>query len=39
MQRGRDKAAALKLLRKLRRNQAVEPELITTGGLALRSAS
>ena len=34
MQRGRDTQAALKLLRKLLRNQPVEPETITTDGLA-----
>lgn len=33
MQRGRDKDAALKLLRKLLHNQPVKPELITTEGL------
>ena len=33
MQRGRDKAAAMKLLRKLLHNQTVKPELITTDGL------
>ena len=39
MQRGRDKAAALKLLRKLLRNQPVKPELITTDGLASYGAA
>jgi transposase-like protein len=39
MQRGRDKAAALKLLRKLLHNQAVKPELITTDGLASYGAA
>ena len=33
MQRGRDTAAALRLLRKLLRNQPVEPESIVTDGL------
>lgn len=33
MQRGRDTAAALKLLRKLLHNQPVKPERITTDGL------
>ena len=39
MQRGRDKAAALKLLRKLLHNQPVKPELITTDGLASYGAA
>jgi putative transposase len=39
MQRGRCKASAFKLLRKLLRNQPVEPELITTDGLASYGAA
>jgi transposase-like protein len=39
LQRGRDKAAALKLLRKLLRNQPVKPELTTTDGLASYKAA
>lgn len=39
MQRGRDKAAALKLLRKLLRSQPVTPELIITDGLASYGAA
>lgn len=34
VQRRRDNEAALKLLRRLLRNQPVEPERITTDGLA-----
>jgi putative transposase len=39
MQRGRDKAAALKMLRKLLRNQPVKPEPITTDGLGSHGAA
>ena len=39
MQRGRDKAAALNLLRKLLRNQPIVPEAIITDGLASYGAA
>jgi transposase-like protein len=39
VQRRRDIEAALKLLRRLRRNQPVEPEMITTDGLASYGAA
>jgi transposase-like protein len=39
MQRERDTAAALKLLRRLLRNQPVEPEVIVTDGLASYGAA
>ena len=39
MQRERDKAAALKLLRRLLRNQPAKPEPITTDGLASYGAA
>ena len=39
MQRERDTSAASKLLRRLLRNQSIEPEVITTDGLRLYPAA
>lgn len=39
MQRGRDKAAALRMLRKLLQSQPVKPELMVTDGLASYAAA